>query len=253
MTECKEMVSMVADAVSENAIVSIDEAECKVTLPFERADRDLITLWVSSHEDEYRITDHGETYGYLYLSDVSLDSERRSDRLESIKHQYNLDTVRKTISLKSGNHNLGERLLDAVHAVQAVSFLSYTRRQYTQVDFETDVSSFLKLEGYRINRNVRVGGVSEDIRIDFSILQQPQPTYLEALHAGNEGTSTTSARTIGYKWNEIGEANPDALRISVVDDVSGEISERCSNILTNWSDEYIPWSQKDRLNEALVL
>ncbi|XVH30674.1 DUF1828 domain-containing protein [Haloferacaceae archaeon DSL9] len=253
MMDCEETIlPAVTQAVSENSIVSLDDGECKVILPFERADRDRITLWISATEDGYRITDHGETYGFLFLSDISLNSERRSDRLDSIKHQFNLDTVRKTISLKAPADNLGKGILNAVHAVQGVSFLSYTRRQYSQVDFKTDVSGYLKLNGYRVNRNVKVPGISESIRVDFSILQQPQPTYLEALHAESESALITSARRVGYKLGEIGQADSNALRIAVVDDVSGEVSERCANILTNWSDEFIWWSERDRLNETLT-
>lgn len=252
MNNCDDtIIPALQQAITDDMLVSRDDGDCKVVVPIQRSDRDAIRLWVSDAGEGYRISDEGETYGFLYLSKINIDTDSRSDKLDSIKHRFNLDTVRKTISLSADEGNLGERLLDAIQAVQAVSYLSYTRKQYTQVDFQMDVGGYLQAEGYSYERNITVSGLSEDVHVDFRIKHQRKPTYLEALHAEDESTSTNSARRTAYKWNEIRASDDSVQTISVLDDTSGETSSDAFRILENWSDTVVPWSKKSRLTEVL--
>lgn len=251
MMTCEHLIRPeLENAFSDRINIIEDSGDCKITVPFQRSDHDAITLWIHKRGDEYVITDEGETYGMLYLSNVDLEQDRRKKRVESTKKHFNLDEAKYEIKIVTEEERLGERLLDAIQAIQSISYLTYTRRQYTHSDFRDDVGSYLSEQGYRYDPNVEIKGGTENHRIDFHI-RQPQPTYLEALHAENASSIHSMAQRTAYKWTDLKLKNENITRISVLDDESGQVDDRAINILKNYSDTFVPWSQRDTLVEVL--
>jgi len=253
MNNCNSLIRpTLENAFSGNLFINEDGEDCCITLPLERSDGDFITLWVIKRGSRYQITDEGETYGLLYLSNINLDQKRRNNRIQTIQERFDLDKAKEEVSVIAEKEELGERILDVIQAVQAISYLTYTRRQYTQTDFRADVATFLSELGYRYDSNPDVKGISEPHRVDFSILDQDRPTYIEALHAEDISSAKAMAQRTAYKWNDINAEIPDSHRISVIDDDSGEFGHDAERILQNWSDALIPWTQNDRLDSAII-
>lgn len=251
MANCEDLVLPALKSAFEQSVsISDDDGDCRITVPFERADRDAITLWIQKQGDEYVITDEGETYGYLYLSNINLDQSRREQRLSSTKKRYGLDSAKYEVKLTTDSENLGFRLLDAIQAVQSISYLAYTRRQYTQTDFKEEVGDYLEGKGYQLERNVDVMGDSEPHRVDYHV-HSHKPTYLDALHAEDVSTAKSMAERTAFKWIDIQANNPDVTTISVLDDESGEYNEEAVKILSNYSDRYIPWSTRGTLVDVI--
>lgn len=240
MNDCERLIRPeLNSAFSDSIRFERDGDLCCVTVPFERADQDAVTLWVRQDGDSYVITDEGETYGMLYLSNVNLSQDRRRKRLQSVKQRFDLDEVKYEVKLRANKTTLGRRMIDAVQAVQSISYLLYTRRQYTQPDFRGEIGDYLSEQSYEYTPNAKVGGVSEDHRVDYAVRSRKR-AYLEALHAEDESTAHSMAQRTAYKWTDISRANPDVILISVLDDESGEYDDRSINILTEYSDAYIP-------------
>lgn len=252
MTDCESVIRpAIASAFSEATLISEDNGDCRITVPFERSDGDLITLWVVQQGDSYIITDEGETHGMLYLSNINLDQESRSRRVQTVREQFDLDTVEDEVRITVSEDELGRRVIDAIQAVQALSYLTYTRRQYTQTDFRADVGDYLLSSDIKYDNNPSIPGATEDHRVDFSIRGQSQPTYLEALHAEDASTAKSMAWRTMHKWVDIRERDSEMFTISVVDDESGEYGHDTERILRNYSDQLVPWSQRDELLETL--
>lgn len=251
MRKCEHLIRPgLEQAFSDEIRITEDGNECRVTVPFQRADQDAITLWIRKRGDEYVITDEGETYGMLYLSNIDIRQDRRKKRVESTKKHFGLDEAEYEVKLTTNKEHLGERLLDAIQAIQSISYLTYTRRQYTHSDFRDDVGSYLSDHDYRYDPNVEIQGGTEKHRIDFHI-RRPQPTYLEALHAESASSIHSMAQRTAYKWTDLELKNEDITRISVLDDESGQVDDRAVNILKNYSDAFVPWSKRDTLVDVL--
>lgn len=252
MTDCEDLIRPAIDsALDEGIHISDDQGDCRVTVPFERSDRDAVTLWVVQNGDTYHITDEGETYGMLYLSNINLDQERRSKRLQTIKERFNLDEAKHEISLTADEPELGSRLLDAIQAVQSISYLAWTRQKYTYTDFRSDVGDFLTEEGFYYTPNYDVEGGSDDHVVDFSVHEQPQPTYIDAIHAESATSARGMAKKTAFKWTDIAKVDESVRRISILDNEAGEYDARTENILENYSDAYVPWSNKDDLPQVI--
>jgi len=253
MTDCEETIRPALEqAFSGSVEISPDGEDCRVTVPFERSDRDSISLWVVPKGDSYRITDEGETYGMLYLSNINLDQERRAKRLRVAKERFELDEAKHEVAITADADNLGERLIDAIQAVQSISYLSYTRQQYTQSDFKEDVGEFLTEEGFYFTANGDIQGETENHIVDFTISGTQHPTYLDAIHAESTSSAKSIAERLGFKWMDIRNENPDARCISVLDDTSGEYDARTENILQGVSTHYVQWSNRDHLTQILA-
>lgn len=141
--------------------------------------------------------------------------------------------------------------MDAIQAVQSISYLAYTRRQYTQTEFKDEVGSYLEAKAYHYERNVDIEGDSEPHRVDFHV-HNGKPTYLDALHAENVSTAHSMAERTAFKWVDIQAAEPDVTTLAVLDDESGEYDERTVRILSNYSDRYIPWSTRGTLANVIA-
>ncbi|MFC7069508.1 DUF1828 domain-containing protein [Halobaculum lipolyticum] len=216
-----------------------------MTVPLERSDRDAITLWVKQQGEKYRISDEGETYGMLYLSNINLSQERRADRLNTIKSRFGLDEAKQQVVITTDEEHLGARMWDAIQAVQSISYLSYTRQQYTSNDFRNDVGEYFTENGITYTRNKDVTGASKDHVIDFNIQHQPIPTYVEAVHAENESSAESMADRIGFKWTDVRQMNSEIHTVSVLDDESGEYNSSTVKILENYSDDFVYWSDRE--------
>ena len=252
MTDCEELIRPAIDSALDDGIyISADQGDCRVTVPFERSDRDSVTLWIVQKGETYHITDEGETYGMLYLSNINLDQERRANRLQTIKERFKLENAKYEVSLTAEESELGSRLLDAIQAVQSISYLAWTRQKYTYTDFRSDVGEFLTQEGFYYTPNYDVRGASDAHIVDFNVHEQPQPTYVEAIHAESTSSARGMAQKTAFKWTDIAAVNEDVKRISVLDNQSGEYDARTENILENYSDVYVPWSNKDDLPRAI--
>ncbi|QRG24152.1 DUF1828 domain protein [Halorubrum virus Humcor1] len=233
--------------------IEADSEDCRVTLPLERSDGDAIRLWVVQNGDQYTITDEGETYGLLYLSNINLDQERRANRVNTIQERYSLDQAKQEVKTTASADELGQRILEVGQAVQSISHLTFTRRQYTQTDFRADVGTYITELGFRYDTNPEVEGASEKHRVDFGVRGQESPTYIQALHAEDASTAKTMAQRTMYKWTEIqGHYGNKVNRISVIDDESGEFGYDSEKILRNYSDSLVPWSQRDNMLSAAI-
>jgi len=252
MTGCDELIRPTLEsAFTDATLISEDDGDCRITVPFERADGDIITLWIKRNGEKYHITDEGETFGLLYLSNINIDQERRKQRVSTVKDRFGLNEAKNEVRITTDRENIGRRILDAVQAVQALSYLTYTRRQYTQTDFRADVGEYLTEEGFHLDHNPEVSGTSENHRVDFALQNVEQPTYLEALHAEDISTSKSMAQRTMYKWVDIKQQVPNAVRISVLDDESGEFGRETENILRNYSDHFFPWSYREEMAQTL--
>jgi len=254
MTDCNPLIRpAIEEAFSSGVTIREDQGDCRVTFPIERSDGDAITVWVVERRNgNYKITDEGETYGMLYLSNINLDQERRKNRVQTVQERYGLQEAKEEISVVAHQDELGKRLLDVMQAIQSISHLTYTRRQYTQTDFRADVGSFLSDLGYHFDANPDVEGESETHRVDYSIYARETPTYLEALHAEDASSAKAMAQRTAYKWGDIKMKNQEVHQITVIDDESGEFGHDAERILRTWSDELVPWSQKEQLSDAIT-
>lgn len=247
---CDRLVTTLGETLERATVTQSDEGACKLTVPFERVDHDAISLWVTPTDDGYHVTDRGETYGMLYLSNVTLDQERRKRRLNSIRERYGLESAKYEVSLYAEETDLGRRLLDAVQAVQSISHLLFTRQKYTQSDFQSDVSEFLTTNGYDYETNPKIAGTSDDHRVDFDVTAERR-ALVETLHAENVSTARSMAQRTAFKWTDVRGTGQELTLVSVVDDESGEYDARAERVLSEYSDELVTWSGRDELLTAL--
>jgi len=115
MNNCNSLIRpTLENAFSGNLFINEDGEDCCITLPLERSDGDFITLWVIKRGSRYQITDEGETYGLLYLSNINLDQKRRNNRIQTIQERFDLDKAKEEVSVIAEKEELGERILDVI-------------------------------------------------------------------------------------------------------------------------------------------
>lgn len=248
MSDCYDLIfPAVIESFSNSINIHQDEDDCKITLPFEKPNFDAISLWVIKSGSDYIITDEGQTYGDLFLTNINTDTPKTEKKIERIKNRHNLDRAENEIRITTSQENLGDRIIDAIQAVQSISHLVYRRRKYSPSNFSEKVGSFLSDNEYKYTENVKV---SEDRTVDFSV-DSPNPALIETIHADNTTNLRNYVDYTAMTWIEIKEEYPNMSKIAVYDDENGMIDKTSINRLNNWSDYSIGWTEKETIIQAL--
>lgn len=252
MTNCNALIrDRLRDAFDGQVSIDEDQGDCRVVLPFYRVDGDPIILYVTEKDDQYQISDEGETHGMLLTSGVDIDTEKRENRVEAARERFDLDTSKTAITLTASADELGSRLLDAYQAVQWISFLIYTRRPYSPSYFRDKVAGFLRKNELPFEEDVEVSTGSDEEEVDFRLDTHGYGTYLEAIQARNGSDLENKSRDTALKWIRINRAEPNARFITVLDDINGEFKKERMMTLFEDSDAVVPWSERDDLLEVV--
>jgi hypothetical protein len=255
MTGCRELIEpALRESFFDSINISDDNGDCLLTFSFVRPDGDPIRLWIIENGSSYVITDEGETYGMLYLSGINVENENRKQRIEAVQQRFGLDSALFEIQKSVTADELGSTILEVYEAVHRIASLEYSRRPYPQDDFRTFVSNYLTEKiPYGYETNVSVEGFAEPQTIDFEFVDLPQPTYMQAIRAGNGSELHRQSQDTAYRFIQVRRVQDNSKFFSLVDDERGVYSESQMRPLIADSDEVIRWSEKGRLNQALAL
>lgn len=253
MDDCESLISQpLTDAFGRSLYVDSHQGDCRVMFPFRRVDGDPVILYVISEDDgSYTITDDGETHGMLLTSGVDIDTDTRKERVSAAATRFDLDEAEKEVRATATRESLADRIIDVFQAAYWISFLVYTRSPYSPSYFKDRVAGFLRQNNIQFAEEQEVNAESEPQTVDFEILNQPSPTFLESIHARNPSDLLGKSRDTSYKWIKIERVTEDARFITMLDDEDGEFIKENMQPLFDDSDAVIPWTERDGLLEII--
>lgn len=228
-----------------------DFGGCMMEVPLMRRNMDYIRLWIKPKEGgddnkKYIITDAGKTYASFYTANLNLDTDRRKRMITAVKNRYNLDRAKYEVRIIANEMNLGERLLDAVQAVQSLSHLTITRQPRSQSSFQEDVYQYISEHELGVVEDITVRGSSQKWNVDMEVTNGHK-SYVKTLHSTSKSYANDRAKVDAYMWVELNDIGDDVEFVSVVDDVDGVIGEDSLRTLRSRADSVVPWSEREHL------
>ncbi len=251
---CSQLASEYVAHLGGQFSTAEDDGACVIMTPFERPDGDYFALVVKQPTGgTIRITDDGDTLDYLYASGLSLSRNALRD-VRRIASQYGVDMRVNELCVELDRPGDGpEAIHGLIQAVVNVARLVERRRPYTRLRFDEEVEAVIITNGVSYDSRHRIQGVRESHTIRFHV-DSGRHLLIQPLTQNSEGTAYATAERWFYRFTDIVEASTIWRPLVMLDDRARREAvwtpaarKPLEGLVT-----LVAWSERDRLNEALL-
>lgn len=219
----------------------------EITLPFLNQINDYIQIYlIKGSNNQYILSDDGETINNLKMSGINLDTNSRAKILDKILKSYGAFIDNDAINIKFSEMNLPQSLNAMIQAMHSVSDMFMLSRSTTKSIFIEDVEIFLNNNDIYPIRDASFTGSSGLLhKIDFSI-QATKNSNQKYINTVNK-LDKYSAQLELFKSVELKESKNDIFDYVVIyNDTDNSVSDDNLNALYNYGIKPIAWSNKDK-------
>lgn len=234
-----------------------------VSIPFERPDGECIGLEINSLPGgNIRITDMGDTLGYLFVNGLTL-SDKMIDRAKHISKRYGVSLEDGPLAIEAEPESAGEAFHRIVQATIAVTDLIQMRRstQPRIVRFDDDVETIIKYSGAIYRTNYKISGRLEYHTFKFHV-NSGRSLLIQPITAASEEAAHALAERWAYRFYDVTQSNGIWRPYAVLDDRAEHLNAQgvlLSRERVIWTpraiapiSEYaITWTERDKLAALL--
>lgn len=254
---CNNILKSLVTWFKNEAVIEKNENTCIINLPLERADGDMIEIYVTEKDGKYYVSDGGKCFQYLFLSGVDFKHNAKNiDEINVLSDAYKIQTDFSELFAESTEGNLPQTIFNLFHVYQGISYLQYTVKEKISREFKDDVKIYLEDSGidyYKPNETVE--GLVERHKIHFLISQNGGGILLQTIRANNDWQARATSERIAYWWIDIKRKNEEKYKyFTVIDDtVQGAKNIWYPDIISifNEFDFNGKWSKKRELIEEI--
>lgn len=226
-----------------------------VSIPFERPDGECIGLEINSLPGgNIRITDMGDTLGYLFVNGLTL-SDKMIDRAKHISKRYGVSLEDGPLAIEAEPESAGEAFHRIVQATIAVTDLIQMRRstQPRIVRFDDDVETIIKYSGAIYRTNYKISGRLEYHTFKFHV-NSGRSLLIQPITAASEDAAHALAERWAYRFHDVIQSNETWQPQAVLDNRAEYVSERViwtPRAIAPISEYAITWAERDKLAALL--
>lgn len=226
-----------------------------VSIPFERPDGEYIGLEINSLPGgNIRITDMGDTLGYLFVNGLTL-SDKMIDRAKHISKRYGVSLEDGPLAIESEPEAIGEAFHRIVQATIAVTDLIQMRRstQPRIVRFDDEVETIIKYSGAIYRTNYKISGRLENHTFKFHV-NSGRNLLIQPMVAASENAAHALAERWAYRFHDVMQSNEIWQPQAVLDNRAEYVSERViwtPRAVAPISEYAITWAERDKLAALL--
>lgn len=248
---CQQIVSSYLNELQEEFEVSDSRNGCYIVTPFTRPDGEYIEVEITMETDgRIRITDMGDTLGYLYVNGLRL-SRKTLDNTKDICKQFDVSLVRsELVSVPHLEQDFGEKFHRFLQAVLSVTSIIQKRRPNARIQFDDEVESLIIYSGVTYDVGYTVQGFRASHTAKFHV-NSGRNILIQPIAASTESTAFSWAERWAYRISDIRQHSTDWRFVAVLDDRS-QRREIWNNRTMAPIEEYaILWEERERLNDLL--
>lgn len=226
-----------------------------VSLPFSRPDGEGIGLEVNSLPGgDIRITDMGDTLGYLFVNGLDLD-DKMMDRAKFISKCYGVSLEDGPLAIEADPESIGEAFHCILQATIAVTDLIQMRRSTRPriAPFDYMVESLIKHSAAAYDTAYQVSGKRETHTFGFYV-NSGRNLLIQPITAPNAGDAHALAERWAYRFHDVIQANAGWQPLAVLDNRAEYVSERViwtPRAIAPISEYAITWAERDKLAALL--
>ncbi len=227
-----------------------DHNGCYVVTPFVRPDGEAIELELSLlPSGKARLSDMGDTLGYLYVNGLSLTRSVR-DKARHIARRHRASLHQSALVIEGDGELAGDAVHRLVQAVLEVSALSRGRGSAGRVHFDNEVEAFIIQSGVVYDVDFSVMGRRESHRFKFHV-NSGRNLLVQPITAATESAAHTWAERWAYRFSDTTAEASHMRPIAVLDDRGNRKNAWSAQAQAPIKELSILWTDKERLLEML--
>ncbi len=248
---CKTAVDGFLSTLANDIEVMPSDRGCHLITPFIRPDGEAISLYVESRSTaEIRVSDAGDTLGYLYVNGLTLTRTLLS-RIRQIARSFDATLDGNALICDSVEDNIGEAVHNSIQAILAVTSLINGRRASSRVLFDNEVESYIINTGVTYDFEYAVPGLRESHAFKFHI-NSGRNLLVQPLSASTESAAHSLAERWSYRFIDTVERDDSWRPLAVLDDRGARQSVWTAHATAPIYDKLILWANRQALSEMLV-
>ena len=246
MPSCQEVVGNYLDQLRNDFECSPSAEGWFLSTPFVRPDGEGIEIELRALSNGLiRLTDMGDTFGYLYVNGLTLSQKVVADTRQMAK-PHGVSLQRSQLVTQVPPESLGAGVQDLIQTVLAVTDLIQKRRPTSGVRFDDEVESFIIHKGVQYDVGFRVAGIRETHTIKFHV-NSGRGLLIHPVSAAQEGPARNWAERLYYRFADILGQNPSWRPVVVLDDRGNRSQVWTTNARTPIREHSVLWSAKSEL------
>ncbi len=224
----------------------------EITTPYIDRHNDYIQIYVRKHNEEWILTDAGETLSDLALSGCTLETPRRKALLQNTLNGFGMHIENGAITVKSTDSQYPLRKHSLIQAMLSVNDLFYLARPNVENFFFEDVALWMDSQEIRYTAGFKFSGrTGFDHRFDFVVPKsKTQPERI--LGAINNPAKAPISAMI-MSWEDTKETrSSDSIAYAILNDREKRIADEMVDALQSYNITPIAWSQREQYRDRLA-
>ena len=214
---CHSVVDRYLKLMSDDFEITPSGSGCYVLTPFTRPDGEAIELeLVSFANDNVRLSDMGDTLGYLYVNGLTL-TQAVLDKTRRIARRNRVSLHQGALVIEGDDVMQGDGLHRLVQAVLETTALIQGKRSTGRVQFNAEVESFIIQSGVVYDVDFRVTGQWESHVFKFHV-NSGRNLLVQPITAASESAAHSWAERWAYRFSDTIAKSADLHPIAVLDD-----------------------------------
>ena len=243
---CETAVEKYLFRLSKDLEVIQSNNGCYLLTPFIRPDGESISLeLVSLPNGNLRLSDMGDTLGYLYINGLTL-TKTLLDKARLIAKGYGVSFQGNALVLDGDPSLAGDGIHNIIQSVLAVTSLIQSRRSTTRVLFDNEVESFIISVGVTYDFDYTVKGVRENHKFKFHV-NSGRNLLVQPLSEATESRAHSLAERWAYQFIDTVDNNGNWNPVAVLDDRNTRQAVWSPHAQAPIYDRAVLWAERERL------
>lgn len=225
----------------------ISDDVTKLSLPFLNELDDYTEIYILKKDNEFIITDNGETISNLQFCGLELNTNSRKKVFQNIINSYNVLFEDNSLFIRANNNNLYLKKHLLFQCIAKINDMYLLSKNNVQNIFIDDVKSFFESNKIGYIPGHRMSGKSGlEAYYDFAI-PKTEKNPITLVKVINKIDKDKVKSTI-FDWNDTKDLADDELKIIVIYNDENEASQNDKiEAFEKYNIKAIPWTNKNEL------
>ena len=217
----------------------------EILTPYLDRNNDYIAIYLKSENDQFLLSDGGETIADLSMCGCELDSPRRQELLNLTLNGFGIKLDGDALTTHATKQNFPVRKHNLIQSILSVNDLFYVSQPSIRSLFIDDVRSWLKRSKVRFVQSVKFSGTSGyDHRFDFAIPESD--TNPERLVRVINNPTRDTVEAMAFAWVDTKEARSiDTKAFAILNDTERRMPSNVEDALKSYDITPVNWSNRD--------
>lgn len=251
-TNCRDVVRGYLEYLSSGFSTVETDHGCIITTPFTRPDGESVEIAVEPAPfDQIKLTDMGDTLGYLYVNGLTLSRNLMAD-VRKISQPLGISVEGSALVIHpEGEAAFGGAFQQLLQSLLSVTEMIQKRRPTNNIRFDIEVEALLINSGHSYDTEFRVSGRLGSHSVRFHI-NGGHNYLIQPIAAATESTAFAWSERWAYRFSDIRQRDDQWNCFAILDDRGSRAGVWTERVLAPINEYKVFWSDRDRFAEAIV-